>query len=327
MDEATVDLILALQIQDIKDAEPKLDGKDGDTDEPSDAELAARLQQEEDHNASTVESDRRIARSIAKAVQDDGANVVILASEEKRIARDRELAQRLSGHYFPLPYEYQVTDRDMMVRYRDYNTEDSTEEVRLTTTSVERPVDDQPEGSASAATRKAAVARVVETQWWQCVSCQEMRDVIEMPCHHLYCQDCTQQLFAGATDDEALFPPRCCRQNIPVSLAQHFLDSDPAVRFEEKSIEYGTPNRTYCSDPSCALFIDPSRIDGSTGSCPNRDCCRFTCVLCKAEAHTGSCPKDDALAETVRLAQDSGWQRCQRCQNMVELVIGCNHMT
>lgn len=172
-----------------------------------------------------------------------------------------------------------------------------------------------------------AASRTSESHEGCCVSCQEMREIVAVPCGHLYCGDCIRRLFTDATIDETLFPPRCCRSQIPVLFVPHFLGSRLTTRFEEKAIEIGTANRTYCSEPSCAAFIAPHRIQGTTGTCPVLECGTRTCVLCKRAAHEGQCPRDDQFDETIRLVREVGWQQCQQCQHMVELGSGCYHIT
>lgn len=48
---------------------------------------------------------------------------------------------------------------------------------------------------------------------------------------------------------------------------------------------------------------------------------------CKARAHTGDCLNDPATRKLIAVAQENGWQRCYSCWRMVELEIGCNHIT
>ncbi|KAK8222279.1 hypothetical protein BKA81DRAFT_352266 [Phyllosticta paracitricarpa] len=41
----------------------------------------------------------------------------------------------------------------------------------------------------------------------------------------------------------------------------------------------------------------------------------------------GLCPEDADVKALLLTAQQRGWQRCYRCENMVEKRSGCNHMT
>lgn len=47
----------------------------------------------------------------------------------------------------------------------------------------------------------------------------------------------------------------------------------------------------------------------------------------KNEYHRNDCPSDPALQATLSLATNQGWQRCYKCKAMVELDLGCYHMT
>ena len=324
MDDETADLMLALHLQDLEDARSTTKGKGRVGDEASDADLALQLQQEEFEQATVQMTDHRMARSIHRAVQDDGASIVILASQENREATDRDMACRLSGQtpQTALQLHDLAADEDTISRFSAFNIEDDSEED--TASSGSSSESNEAEGSSWAASRKPKRS---ESHQRQCVSCREYKKVVELPCQHLYCRRCIRHLFADAAVDETLFPPRCCRQQIPISLVRHFLDSGLTARFERKAIEFGTLNRTYCYEASCATFIEPSHIHGSTGTCFASGCGRRTCTLCKRVAHAGDCPQDNTFEDLIRLAQESGWQQCERCQNMIELRIGCNHIT
>ena len=149
--------------------------------------------------------------------------------------------------------------------------------------------------------------------------------VARLPCRHEYCRECLDGLFEASMTDESLFPPRCCRQPIPVASVRLFLKLELVQEFARKTIEFGTPNRTYCHSPTCSTFIHPRNIDGESAYCDQ--CGRHTCVTCKAAGHTGDCPHDTALQQVLETAQDMGWQRCYSCRSVVELEHGCNHMT
>lgn len=52
-----------------------------------------------------------------------------------------------------------------------------------------------------------------------CVSCGDEYDptsLAHMVCEHVYCQECLQQVVLNALNDEACYPPRCCRQPFEV---------------------------------------------------------------------------------------------------------------
>lgn len=125
--------------------------------------------------------------------------------------------------------------------------------------------------------------------------------------------------------DESLFPPRCCRQQIPMAYVRIFLNSELVQAFEKKKIEFETPNRTYCYLPTCSAFINTQNISGERAAC--LECGSMTCTMCKGAAHTGDCLNDASLQQVLDTARENGWQRCYSCWRLVELDHGCNHMT
>ena len=149
-------------------------------------------------------------------------------------------------------------------------------------------------------------------------------EVINAPCGDDYCKDCLQSLFESSYTDEDLFPLRCCRHVIPLATASIFLTRTQQERYEPRRIEVSTTDRTYCSETSCNKFILPSTFHNHVGTC---DCQTLTCSRCKRAAHDGLCGEDETLQQTLDLAQQEGWRRCGRCTRMIELTVGCNHMT
>ena len=167
----------------------------------------------------------------------------------------------------------------------------------------------------------------LQSAYQACVSCADefqARHLITVPCGDRYCKACIGQLYDLAMKDESLFPPRCCRQPIPLGIATQMLTGDQTQKFLEKEVEFGTPNRTYCHDISCQAFIRPDNISGEKAMCT---CGALTCVVCKAAAHEGDCPEDPAYTSLMALATAEGYQTCRQCKRLVELSIGCNHMT
>lgn len=181
-----------------------------------------------------------------------------------------------------------------------------------------------PESSAWAAERERQPAR----EHRQCTSCdtrQPLGNVYQAPCGHHYCQDCLHTLFELSITDETLFPPRCCRQQMPLATVKLYLNADLMQSFEEKSIEWRSTDRTYCSQPTCSSFIPAENISNERADCPT--CSTRTCTICKNQAHDGDCPQDLATQQVLETARGQGWQRCFNCRRLVELDVGCNHMT
>jgi len=163
----------------------------------------------------------------------------------------------------------------------------------------------------------------------RCPVCLEDKDtdrLIPLSCVHSYCPECLVDLFERATKDEQLFPPRCCRELIPVSLIYPHASAESLLAFENASVEFTTTDRTYCSSPSCSTFIPPSFIIASQAECPA--CQTKTCAICKHVAHDDQgCPEDPEILQTMIIAAQNDWKRCVRCGTMIELGVGCYHMT
>ena len=79
-------------------------------------------------------------------------------------------------------------------------------------------------------------------------------EVVTAPCGIQYCTNCLSWLFETSMTDGSLYPPRCCRQPIPLSLARPFLRLGLAEDFADKSVELDTKDRTYCHDQSLSLI-------------------------------------------------------------------------
>lgn len=94
-----------------------------------------------------------------------------------------------------------------------------------------------------------------------------LSDMFPTPCGHQYCQECLRTLFELSTSDETLFPPRCCRQEIPLQSVKLYLSSALIDLFEKKSIEFKTFDRTNCSQPICSSFIISVNISGERATC------------------------------------------------------------
>ncbi|KUJ06668.1 uncharacterized protein LY89DRAFT_661654 [Mollisia scopiformis] len=161
-----------------------------------------------------------------------------------------------------------------------------------------------------------------------CVSCGDDYDptlLAHMACEHDYCQDCVQRVVVNALNDEACYPPRCCRQPFHIDAMRHFLTPEIISGFHEKQIEFGTTNRIYCSNPTCSTFLYPANITRDRGDCPI--CLVATCTICKGASHSGDCPQDTGVQQVLALANGEGWRRCSKCKAVVELGHGCNHIT
>ncbi len=328
LDDETATLILQLQSRDIEELMSVNKGKSRDGD-VSDADLAVATYQQELQTMNVILADRCMGRSLTRAVVSDAALLNESLAEENAAARDRVLAHSLAQVSGPPVAPEQTTaaydlDDGYLARLAAIygsgwnNDSDALED------NVSSGDPAAAESSASATSRK----RTPSTTHRHCIACdltKPLFDVCRTPCGHFYCQECIQTIFELSATDETLFPPRCCRETIPLQSVKIYLSSAVVQTFEEKSIAFKTSNRTYCSLPACSSFIAADKINGERAMCGK--CGTQTCAICKKIAHDGDCPQDIATQQVLETAREHGWQKCYSCGRLVELDVGCNHIT
>ena len=328
LDDETASLIIQLQREDVERLTRSSKGKQREG-EISDADLALQLCMEELTLFAPFRADLQMARSVGTAVITDVALLNEESQLEHQASRDREMATRLlaqSDNDVPnlgsstSSSEEEDFDDVTMAKVQAQNY------VRMLDMRSQSVVQHHPkaESSAQAASRKAAYFDKSS----RCVACSDDKpwfEVVTAPCGDEYCADCVSLLFETSMTDESLYPPRCCRQPIPLKSAKPFLRSGLAEDFADKSQELDTKDRTYCHAQDCSRFIPSVHINEEIGTCPG--CSRRTCTTCKTAAHFGDCPNDTSLQQLLETANSEGWQRCYQCLRVVELDTGCNHMT
>ena len=319
LDNATLSLILQLQIQDI---EWLLKLQNGETreGEVSDEYLALATYHKELGLRCNTLSDRTMAQSLAHAVASDAILVNQYRTEEEVAATDRDLARRLEGNDMGAGYDQQplsdtVLDEGFIDRLRRLYVGTPKGEGEKSEQECAEPSGTSIHAECSASRRR-------------CIACDGdilAFETFRASCGHIYCTDCLETLFHLSTTDESLFPPRCCHRGISLQSVKTYIAPETCKLFEKKSIEFLTPDRTYCCRPSCSAFISQKAITSEQATCV--ECSSITCTVCKAPAHDGDCPEDIAMQEVLQLAQQQGWQRCYSCRRIIELNFGCNHIT
>ncbi|RFN50379.1 ibr finger domain protein [Fusarium flagelliforme] len=163
----------------------------------------------------------------------------------------------------------------------------------------------------------------------QCIVCGDDHPdtgTLETLCSHDWCQGCLVDYVERSMEDESLFPPKCCNRTISIEQGG-FFSQEVLERFQEKTVEFGTVDRTYCNDIACSTFISPQSIEEGTGIARCSRCEKQTCASCKKEWHEGVCPKDKETQAVVRLGERQGWRKCDKCNHLIQRSTGCNHMT
>lgn len=155
-----------------------------------------------------------------------------------------------------------------------------------------------------------------------CFVCADEKASSELaatPCNHGYCGECLSALFKKSLADETLFPPRWFNRPIPFAEVEKFLAADVVDAFKKMQVELNAENRTFCSYKECENLTLRDESEDGLEICPR--CCRATCLVCK-NAHPGyiQCP-------LLVFADEQGWKQCYSCRRVLELSVGCNHMT
>lgn len=161
-----------------------------------------------------------------------------------------------------------------------------------------------------------------------CTSCGDENDTISFtaPCKHTYCDDCLAPYVKSALELVGVFPPVCCNLPITLQSARAHLPDDLAERYQEKHLAILASCSLSCAQSGCCVVIPSERIVDGVGHCAA--CNNYTCAKCRLQGHKQEpCPTDEEQREVRDLAKKQGWQTCYRCNNMIELNFGCNHMT
>ncbi|KAE8356065.1 hypothetical protein BDV28DRAFT_154931 [Aspergillus coremiiformis] len=245
--------------------------------------------------------DLRLAQSIGRALHTDGQAIAEIAQGERQAENDRYLAMRIS-----------------------------TDDPKLENPPPAERTGQQFQAGPSkrpAVRWEELLGKSSPTQYQCCTCCDSFQssEIVQLGCDDCYCTECLRSFFMRATKDETLFPPKCCRQSIPLSLIATQMTTEEISVFKSAEVEFSTANRVYCSNIQCGRFIPPSRVTADKADCSH--CGSSTCAMCKNTFHRDDCAEDTALQATLDLATREGWQRCFACRAMVELRVGCYHMT
>lgn len=161
-----------------------------------------------------------------------------------------------------------------------------------------------------------------------CISCDDKNDanLFAAPCKHGYCDECLASYVKSALEPDGNFPPRC--RNLPITLqsARPHLHYDLVKSYEERYAEINAACSLLFARPGCCVVIPQEKIVEGLGHCTA--CNNYTCTRCRLQKHRDKlCPTDAEQEDLLKLAKEKGWCRCYRCNNMIELNFGCNHMT
>ena len=327
-DYESMSLILQLQKQDLSALMSSCKGKCRE-EHVTDLQMALQTYELELECNFQIQSDRHMATSVTRALDEDLPLLSTIALEERTATEDRALALRISGKVAPRSIRKAQSLADDTSVFDQFLAKAKTLSV-YETGGQELLSGTEQQGESSNNGTKPKDSSLPPTMLSRCVACVESKpffDIALLPCKHQFCRECLEHLFESSLTDETLYPPKCCRQKIDLDSVRLYLSATLLSIFEEKQEEFETLDKTYCCAIECAGFIRSAEIDAATKTGTCRNCQTKTCVICKSAAHQGECPKDEAMAQLAQLAQQEGWQTCRNCKRYVELDQGCFHMT
>ncbi|KAF9251956.1 hypothetical protein DTO013E5_1021 [Penicillium roqueforti] len=311
-------MILRLLLEDLDDLENRQKGKQG-TGKETDLEIAISCLREDIRAMQTSIDDEILALSTSTAIATDQKILASLLREERLANQD---------HQFALALNKGTANRTNALANDIVSSDDDDDAVSIVMgdlmgrMSVSGRSSNNGEGSSYMRSSRGT------NFMSECASCLTKVEsiVFKGACGHEFCLDCVRQMFLGAIRDEELYPPRCCGNVIPPGVALRILNYEELRNFSERALEWTAKDRLYCAEPTCSKFIPPFAIRDEHGTCP--ECHQRTHVPCRSLAHPRvDCPMDETLHAVLEIADSQNWKRCFNCRTMVELHVGCNHIT
>lgn len=321
IDSGTLRIALEMQLEDLSIMFSSNKGKQRQG-EIRDFEVALASYKVELESQLLMLNDKNMCQSIATAVRLDADIINDFVAQEEQASFDRDLALKSTDGSFPVDHAASPVTKKIGL---DEGLLDKLEELYVSAPEFEEDPLRQAESSSWAAGQKQ-----LQMTYRSCTACTEEfpahKIAFGVGCRHEYCRACLRRLFSDSLTDESLFPPRCCGVAIDVEQVLDFLPAKLVGQFRAKKVELETPNKTYCHQPTCSLFIPPAAISGDVGTCVR--CRQRTCIICKGPSHHESdCPGDAGIQMLLDVAAENGWQRCYQCHRIVELNFGCYHIS
>ncbi|QDS78064.1 hypothetical protein FKW77_003476 [Venturia effusa] len=186
-------------------------------------------------------------------------------------------------------------------------------------------------GSSESAVTKRKLDNGASVELTECIICLKNKvkhESITTECGHTYCRGCITRLFQRSLSNPELFPPRCCKIAIAYDQVHLLFPGEFRQRFDERLEEFETADPIYCPTVDCGKFLPPRIYQQETNTAACDECKEIACTKCRRKAHEEDvCPGDKDLEELRKIGKDFNWQVCYKCKNMVELRIGCYHIS
>lgn len=179
-----------------------------------------------------------------------------------------------------------------------------------------------------------------------CIICLEDRAISQMllvdGCQHRYCSSCLKQHSQAKLSQGMLpgCPHEGCKTELKFEYCRKFLPREALDLMSQRIKEATVPvtEKVYCPYPRCSTLMSRTEVCAinNVGGCRCMNCYGLFCVNCKVPWHSNmSCFHYKNLhpypsSEEVKLktlATRKQWRQCEKCNNMIELKEGCNHIS
>ncbi|RVD81891.1 uncharacterized protein DFL_009738 [Arthrobotrys flagrans] len=181
--------------------------------------------------------------------------------------------------------------------------------------------EDAPTTSAS-----ASLKRYKEELSSICNICNETYQnyaVFSLKCNHRYCVECLRDHILHAFGQPGSELPRCCGEALPLTFAGEVLMENELDQLMDRRDAQESSKQIPCV--GCKKDLLQGSIKDNSAYCIG--CAKFTCIHCGKGLHDGICPEDKDMAMLLETAKNEGWSKCGKCNHLVELTMGCFHMT
>lgn len=316
---------------------------------PEDIITASRVYLSDLEQQITILNDRSIAQSNQSALDIDAEFLLEAQRQERRALQDRQFALRLGS----------VSEEFLDARSDGSSSSGSLHSASMAASAPSMPtiaiptkvsnatkrkrcvlqpsvnirsssieVDENPHGSKRTKLSGTEIGEREPDIQQECVACGDDgldEAFISVLCRHRFCKPCLAQYTESALQPGATFPPQCCGLPVTFGMVQKHLSPELAARYGEKQRQIFSRCSLLCARRGCCVEIPENNITGNQGHC--LACNGNTCRACRKAGHGDRpCSIDPEREAILQLAKKEGWQTCYRCNNMVELNLGCFHM-
>ncbi|KAK6506788.1 hypothetical protein TWF481_005248 [Arthrobotrys musiformis] len=147
--------------------------------------------------------------------------------------------------------------------------------------------------------------------------------VFTLKCNHRYCVECLRNHILHSLSQPGSELPRCCGEALPLTFAGEILMENELNQLMDRRDAQESSKQISCV--GCKKDLLQGSIKDNSAYCI--DCAKFTCIHCGKDLHDGICPEDKDMAMLLETAKKEGWSKCGKCNHLVELTMGCFHMT